>query len=111
METKDMLGLTIMGLVSLCLIGLAIPLLMGKGTWLIAGYNTMDSEEKKLYDGPALARFTGKILLPIGLATLPYGVGLFCFGLEWLTWLYLAIVIGLSVFAVIYCNTGNRFRK
>lgn len=111
METKDMLGLAIMGLVSLSLIGPAIPLLMGKGTWLIAGYNTMSPEEKKRYDGPALARFTGKILLVIGLATLPYGVGIFCFGLEWLTWVYLTVVIGLSVFAAIYCNTGTRFKK
>lgn len=111
MTSSKFIGFVVIVLVTLSLVGMAIPLFLGKGTWLIAGYNTMDSEEKKLYDGPALARFTGKILLPIGLATLPYGVGLFCFGLEWLTWLYLAIVIGLSVFAVIYCNTGNRFRK
>ena len=111
MTSSKFIGFVVIVLVTLSLVGMAIPLFLGKGTWLIAGYNTMDSEEKKLYDGPALARFTGKILLPIGLATLPYGVGLFCFGLEWLTWLYLAIVIGLSVFAVVYCNTGNRFRK
>ena len=71
----------------------------------------MDPEEKKHYDGPALAKFTGKILLAIGLATLPYGVCLFLFGLEWLTWIYLVVVVGLSVFALIWCNTGRRFRK
>ncbi len=53
----------------------------------------------------------GKILLAIGLVTLPYGVGVFYFSLKWLTWAYLAFTVGLSVFAVVYCNTGNRFRK
>ena len=111
MTPSELTGFIIFILISLSLIGLSIPLLMGKGTGLIAGYNTMSPEEKKRYDGPALARFTGKILLVIGLATLPYGVGIFCFGLEWLTWVYLTVMIGLSVFAAIYCNTGNRFKK
>ena len=111
MTPSELTGFIIFILISLSLIGLSIPLLMGKGTGLIAGYNTMSPEEKKRYDGPALARFTGKILLVIGLATLPYGVGIFCFGLEWLTWVYLTVVIGLSVFAAFYCNTGNRFKK
>ena len=111
MTPSELTGFIIFILISLSLIGLSIPLLMGKGTGLIAGYNTLSPEEKKRYDGPALARFTGKILLVIGLATLPYGVGIFCFGLEWLTWVYLTVVIGLSVFAAIYCNTGNRFKK
>ena len=111
MTPSELTGFIIFILISLSLIGLSIPLLMGKGTGLIAGYNTMSPEEKKRYDGPALARFTGKILLVMGLATLPYGVGIFCFGLEWLTWVYLTVVIGLSVFAAIYCNTGNRFKK
>ena len=111
MTPSELTGFIIFILISLSLIGLSIPLLMVKGTGLIAGYNTMSPEEKKRYDGPALARFTGKILLVIGLATLPYGVGIFCFGLEWLTWVYLTVVIGLSVFAAIYCNTGNRFKK
>ena len=111
MTPSELTGFIIFILISLSLIGLSIPLLMGKGTGLIAGYNTMSPEEKKRYDGPALARFTGKILLVIDLATLPYGVGIFCFGLEWLTWVYLTVVIGLSVFAAIYCNTGNRFKK
>ena len=111
MTPSELTGFIIFILISLSLIGLSIPLLMGKGTGLIAGYNTMPPQEKAQYDGPALARFTGKILLVIGLATLPYGVGIFCFGLEWLTWVYLTVVIGLSVFAAIYCNTGNRFKK
>lgn len=111
METEELFGLIVFGLVSLGLVGLSIPLMLGKCTGLIAGYNTMTPEEKERYNGPALARFTGKILLVIGLATALYDVGLFCFALEWLTWAYLALVIGLGAFAVIWCNTGGRFKK
>lgn len=111
MTLSIFIGFVVIVLVALSLIGMAIPLLLGKGTWLIAGYNTMNQEEKTNWDGPALARFVGKILLAIGLVTLPYGVGVFYFSLQWLTWPYLAFTVGLSVFAVIYCNTGNRFRK
>ena len=111
MTSSKFIGFVVIVLVALSLVGMAIPLLLCKGAWLIAGYNTMNQEEKTNWDGPALARFVGKILLAIGLVTLPYGVGVFYFSLGWLTWAYLAFTVGLSVFAVIYCNTGNRFRK
>lgn len=112
METSDMIGLAVVVAVGLGLVGLSVPVLRGKAAWLVAGYNTMSPDEKAQWDGPALARFTGKILLAMGVVTLPYGVGLFHFGWGvWLTLTYLAVMVGLSVFAAIWCNTGNRFRK
>lgn len=111
MEANEIIALAAFSAIGLGLAGLSIPLMMGKAAWLIAGYNTMTAEERAGYNGPALAKFTGKILLVIGLVTPLYGVGLFHFGWQWLTWIYLAVVIGLSVFAAIYCNTGNRFKN
>lgn len=111
MAAQDLLGLIIFMIVGLGLVGLAIPLCMGKCAGIIAGYSTMKPEERAHWDGPGLAKFTGKILLIIGLATAAYGAGLFCLGLEWLTWIYLAVVLGLNIFAVIYCNTGKRFQR
>lgn len=111
MVATEFLGLIIFLIVSLGLLGLAIPLCMGKCARIIAGYSTMTPEERAHWDGPGLAKFAGKILLIIGLATAAYGAGLFCLGLVWLTWIYLAVVLGLSIFAVIYCNTGKRFQK
>ncbi len=111
MTSSKFIGFVVFVLVALSLVGMAIPLLRGKGAWLIAGYNTMSQEEKANWDGPALARFVGKILLAIGLITLPYGVGIFYFSLHWLTWVYLALTVGLSVFAAIWCNTNRRFKK
>ena len=43
---------------------LGIYLSTGRGTFLIAGYNTMPKEEKEKYDAVALCKFMGKMMLP-----------------------------------------------
>jgi NADH:ubiquinone oxidoreductase subunit 3 (subunit A) len=43
----------------------AIALLMGKGSWLIAGYNTASKKEKEKYDEKKLCRCVGIMLLLI----------------------------------------------
>lgn len=111
MEAKEIIALVVFAVVGLGLVALAVPMMMGKCAGLIAGYNTMSSKEKASWDAPALARFTGKILLICGVATMLYGVGLIHLGLQWLTWVYLVVVVGLCMFAVVWCNTGKRFRK
>ena len=111
MNANEIAALAVFAVIGLGLVGLSIPLMMGRCAGLIAGYNTMSAEEKAAWDGPALAKFVGKILLACGIATGLYGVGLIHFGLTWLTWVYLAVVIGLCIFAAVWCNTGNRFRK
>ena len=44
---------------------LSIFLFMGKGSWLIAGYNTLSEEDKKKYDKKKLCRITGLICLVV----------------------------------------------
>ena len=94
--------------VLLAALGLAFSL--GKGAFLIAGYNTASQEEKARYDKKALCRFMGRLMFAMAgswavvaagsLLALPrlynLGIGLF-----------LAVVFG----GVIYANTGRRFRK
>lgn len=111
MRTSDIIGLVITVIVGLGLIGLSVPLLMGKCAGLVAGYNTMSPEEKASWDGPALARFTGKVLLVIGLLTLILMPIMCVYEAVWLTVAYTVAVVGLGVFAAVWCNTGNRFRK
>ena len=111
METSGIIGLVVSALVGLGLIGLSVPLLMGKCAGLVAGYNTMSAEEKAHWDGPALARFTGEILLIIGLLTLVLMPMMCVYEALWLTVAYTVAVVGLGVFAAVWCNTGNRFRK
>ncbi|MCI8413511.1 MAG: DUF3784 domain-containing protein [Clostridia bacterium] len=108
--SKAVVAIIVIGILSAVLLTLAVILLTGHGTGLIAGYNTLPDEEKATFDAPALAKFLGKILLPIALTCPCIAIGAI-YGLTWLNILFVAETIGLIVFAAIYCNTGNRFRK
>lgn len=92
-------------LIILPLLLLSIVLLLGKGGWLIAGYNTKSAEEKKKYDEPAMCRFIGKVMLGV---TIVSGGILFSEGRFAL--LGAAIIVVLSIFAVVYFNTNDRFK-
>lgn len=110
MERVDIVALAISCAIGLLLVVMSLILLTGRGSFLIAGYNTASKEEKEKYDEKALCRFVGKILLPIGLCTPMVAIG-GIYEIEWMNRLYIFGVIALSIFAVVYLNTGNRFRK
>ncbi len=85
-------------------------LLTGRGTRLIVGYDTMPKKERERYDKRALCRFMGKLmffctacLLVMGAAEAEPGRVLLLAGPLWLE-------MGTSG-AVIWANTGDRFRK
>jgi hypothetical protein len=110
-----MMGINIWELIIVCVLSLlmitcGITLLMGHGSWMIAGYNTKPKEEKEKYDHAALCRFVGKIVLPIGIGMPSVLIGEFL-NISLLSISYGILILGLSIFAVIYTNTGNRFRK
>lgn len=81
----------------------------GKGSFLIAGYNTMSEEEKAQYDTVALCKFVGRMMYQLGLSMI-----------FWILAIYFKddryFILGLIVFliivfsSVIYLNTGNRFK-
>ncbi len=104
MTSVDIVGLVITIIIGLLIIVISLVLLTGRGSFLIAGYNTSSREEKEKYDSKKMCRFIGKILFPIGLSV--GGI----FRIVLLPALYTFGVIALSVFAAIYCNTGNRFK-
>ena len=112
------IGMIITGAVGVLCVVFGFYMLSGRGSFLIAGYNTMPKEEKEKYDIKGLCKFIGrKILIPVGLLTVFFAVGL-TIGVQdnntvlWFTIIaYTIIVLALSVFAVVYLNTGNRFRK
>ena len=98
------------GIVMLLLISMSIILLRGKGAWFIAGYNVLTRSEKEQYDTPALCKFVGKYLLSVSLL-LPAPVIGGIFKIYWLIAAYGLYVLISGIFAVAYCNTGNRFKK
>ena len=110
MTPSDINALIISSIIGLVLIIFAIILLAGKGGSLIAGYNTMSEIEKAQYDEPALSKFIGKILLPIGILC-PGMAFASIFEIQWLVVLLIVVTVGLVLFAVIYSNTNKRFRR
>jgi len=110
MTASDIVALIITGSMGLALVVLSVFMLRGRGGGFIAGFNTMDEKEKAKYDEKALCRFMGKIILPIGVLT-PLLTVAGMSGQFWFTWVYFVAVMGLVIFALVYVNTGNRFRK
>lgn len=45
----------------------SVVLFLGKGGWLIAGYNTLSDEEKKKYNEKKLCKTTGFICLSVAI--------------------------------------------
>jgi len=117
-----LIGMVITGLCGLLITALGFYMMItGRGSFLIAGFNTMPKEQKEKYDSNAMSKFIGRIVLvPVGILTVLFALGL-TFGVRgseiipWLLWFtiiaYTVIVTVISIFAVIYFNTGNRFRK
>lgn len=54
---------------------LSIVLLTGRGSWLIAGYNTASEEEKNKYDEKKLCRITGAGMSVITVMVLVMALG------------------------------------
>ncbi len=90
--------------------GLGVAFSLGRGAFLIAGYNTAPKEEKAKYDERALCRFMGKLMFTLAACQGVMALG----GLMDRMWLF---GVGLAAFlvavlaCVIYANTGNRFKK
>ncbi len=110
MLNKDIVAIIITGLIGLIVIVFAVILLSGRGANLLAGFNTLSDDEKKEYDEKALSKFVGKIFLPIGIMFPCIALGAI-FKIVWLPIILAVLVVALIIFAAIYCNTGNRFKK
>jgi hypothetical protein len=85
-----------------------LPIHSGKGWWLIAGYNMSSKNEREKYDEQALCGFIGKVIIAIGVLTFPLGIASIV-GWYWIA--YTAVILAVGIFACIYANTGNRFKK
>lgn len=110
LTTNDIIACLVIGALMLPLLAMSIALLRGRGSWLIAGFNTMDKKEREKYDAQALCRFMGKYLLSVTLLlpAIPLG-GILKAG--WLPLIFGFYAVISVIFVIVYCNTGNRFRK
>ena len=98
-----------LGVILLFLI-LGVVFSMGKCAFLIAGYNTDPKAEKAKYVEKALCRFMGRLMFALAGCQCVMALGLFLVG-EWFFGVGIAAYLCITFGAVIYANTGNRFRK
>jgi len=94
--------------IGILLIIMGIVFLTGRGSFLVAGYNTMSKKKKLNYDSEALCRFIGKFILPIGILT---PLNIIDSISNWFGYFYAIIIILSSVFIVYYTNTQERFKN
>ena len=90
------------------LIVASLILLTGRGSFLLAGYNTMPKSKKEQYDTPVLCKFAGKIFMPIAILAILSG-----FEALQVLWFWIAggaiVIVLLAFYAVSFY--GNRFKK
>jgi hypothetical protein len=95
---------------AICLL-FAWILLRFKAVGLIAGYNTASLEEQEKYDKNKLAKYTGLMLLYMGIDLVLFGLLYLIVPsmlLFWVSWgIFLAICLG----GLVYMNTGKRCYK
>lgn len=96
--------------ISILFFALGILFARGKGTWLIAGYNTLSDAEKASWDEAALCRCMSRFLYVLAACWLIPTVGaalenvlLICVG----TGIFIAATLG----GVVWLNSRNRCRR
>jgi hypothetical protein len=89
---------------------LGIVFLKGKGSFLIAGYNTASKAEKENIDEKKLCSYTGKLMLVLAGCFLVIAASDLT-GKLWLLWIGLALFLVAAIGGVIFINTGNRLKK
>ena len=82
----------------------------GKGTFLIAGYNTASKAAKDKIDENKLCRYMSRLMFVLAGCWLIIAA---CeiFGKIWLLWLGLAMFLISVLIGIIYMNTGGRISK
>lgn len=103
-------GEKIIGLIAVIILFVIFGIILsnGKGSSLIAGFNTLSQEEKGKYDTVALCKFMGKMMFALSFSMV-FWVLSEAYEIKWLFVLGLILFVGVIVFALIYSNTRNRF--
>lgn len=109
-----MIGANIVNLITAGILGIfAAAIRFGKASWLVAGYNTSSKAEKEKYDEIAMCRFVGNLMFTLaGISLAMAAIGFLdivnfglLMGIGWTAFVFVTIA------AVIYMNTGQRFMK
>lgn len=83
----------------------------GKGSMLIAGYNTSPRAVRDLYDSAALTRFIGMLMTVSMVLMLVALESIFLFDDMLSFWALFAVSLVILLGGILYTNTGGRFLK
>ena len=100
----------IMIIVSAVIIVPAILFINGKGSFLLAGYNTMSPEKKAQYNENVLLSFIGWLLIIYTIGLL-LGILMFDVGINWFGTIIMAVIHLALFWGIVYTNIGIRFKK
>ena len=89
---------------------LAVTFLSGRGSWLIAGYNTSSKKEKEKYDEKKLCRVMGCGMSLITLLTFVLAAGIHILPDSFAN-LYGAVILADCLVMVVLCNTICKKKK
>lgn len=110
MQPELLIVLIVHSIIIILFLILGIVFFQGKGAFLIAGYNTSSKAEKEKYDKLALCKFMGKLMFMLAGCFVLIALGTF-FSLPALHIIGMVLFLGIVFGAVIYANTGKRFKK
>lgn len=85
-------------------------LVTGKGSWIIAGYNTAKPAEKNKYNSTALTKFFGAVLIAVS-ALLGVSLVGVCLKNSIIQLVSFISILVLFCFAVIFSNFSKIFKK
>lgn len=83
---------------------------LGKGAFLIAGYNTASAEEKAQYDEKKLCRAVSKLMFALAACWVVAALGEIFKNMIFL-WVGIALFAVVIVVGVVWVNTGDRCKK
>jgi NADH:ubiquinone oxidoreductase subunit 5 (subunit L)/multisubunit Na+/H+ antiporter MnhA subunit len=106
----------------LLIVGLITPIILfiigyfirfKKASFLISGYNTSSKSKKEKYNEAALCKAVGNLLFLLSFIQLiiPIGGSLFPDKLKFFAIFTTILTIVITIIAVIYMNTGNRYKS
>lgn len=82
----------------------------GRGSFLIAGYNTSPKEEKAKTDVTALCKFMGKFMFTFAAILAVFFIGTEL-NIQFMIYAGIILMFICVTSAVVYMKTGNRFKK
>lgn len=96
--------------IMLLFILIGVTFSQGKGAAFIAGYNTMSDGEQAKIDEVAMCKFMGKVMYGAAFGLLLIGLSEL-FNLQILMFVGIASCVICPIFAVVYMNAGDRFKR